>query len=58
MIMTCPKCGGSGKGWIDYGRESSAVPHETICNSCGGLGYITDSPPVQPLQVKCNLTIE
>lgn len=44
MIMTCPKCQGNGKGWVDYGDSNSVGYHATICNSCGGLGYVTDNP--------------
>lgn len=43
MTMTCPKCGGKGKIWVEYGGDSSAAPYETTCNSCGGLGYVTDN---------------
>ena len=40
MIMTCPKCKGSGKEWID----TTFAPYSTACHSCCGLGYVTDQP--------------
>ena len=45
MIMTCPKCKGSGKEWIDTtrgGMSTSIAPYSTACSSCWGLGYVTD----------------
>ena len=55
MLMTCPKCGGSGKTWSSYGTNSSAAPSGTICGSCDGSGYVTDGcvgSSIQP--AKCN----
>jgi len=43
MIMTCPKCGGSGKIPIGDAETTTGI-HETTCPSCGGLGYVTDAP--------------
>jgi len=46
-IMKCPRCGGCGEIWMNYGEQTAAAPHKTLCPSCGGRGYVTDKeePP-------------
>jgi len=43
MIMTCPKCHGSGKIWPDDADTVTGISWHT-CPSCGGKGYVTDTP--------------
>lgn len=43
MIMTCPKCRGSGKVYPDDVETTTGVSWST-CPSCGGKGYVTDVP--------------
>ena len=42
MIIKCPKCGGSGKMFVQTHPESTVASHETTCDSCYGKGYVTD----------------
>ena len=42
MIIICPKCGGSGKMWVQTNPLSTAASYETTCDSCYGKGYVTD----------------
>ena len=57
MIMNCPKCGGCGKMWIDTsngGQPTSLAPYSAACSSCGGTGYVTDTPQYATPHVKCS----
>jgi RecJ-like exonuclease len=40
LIMTCEKCGGTGRPPLSASRVE-------ICEACGGKGYIKDAPHVE-----------
>lgn len=46
-IMTCPKCGGGGKATGGNDKTSTGF-YELSCSSCGGTGYVSDTPVAPP----------
>lgn len=43
MIMTCPKCKGTGKIYPEPGEHTTGFAQYS-CPSCDGKGYVTDVP--------------
>lgn len=52
MIMVCPKCSGCGKVTVDPGPSTSVAPYITTCNSCWGVGYVTDNVTLPEVKIR------
>lgn len=45
-VQICPVCNGSGKYKGNWDPNVTALPMETTCHGCGGLGWVTESASI------------